>query len=75
MKVLTPIKAIREKCLNCVCGSAHEVKLCPCNDCSLYPFRFGKNPYTKRNYTDEQRADMSQRMKSLVSAKNSRQDV
>ena len=41
---MTPLKAIRVKCLDCCCGQAHEVKLCPCSDCSLYPFRFGNNP-------------------------------
>lgn len=42
--MLRPLKAIRAKCLDCCCGSAHEVRLCPCEDCSLYPYRFGKNP-------------------------------
>lgn len=41
---MTPMKAIRAKCLDCCCGSAHEVKLCPCQDCPLWPFRFGTNP-------------------------------
>ena len=41
---MTPLKAIREKCLDCCGGQAREVKLCPCPDCTLYPFRFGRNP-------------------------------
>ena len=41
---MTPMKAIRAKCLDCCCGSAHEVNLCPCEECTLYPYRFGKNP-------------------------------
>lgn len=45
--MLTPIKAIRAKCLDCCCGSAREVELCPIPDCSLYPYRFGKNPKLK----------------------------
>ncbi len=40
----TPLQAIREKCLDCCCGSRSEVKLCPCNDCSLWLFRAGHNP-------------------------------
>ena len=40
-KTLTPVKAIREKCLDCCAWSKREVKLCVCTDCSLYPFRFG----------------------------------
>lgn len=41
---LTPIKAIRLKCLDCCCNSANEVKFCKCNSCALYPYRFGKRP-------------------------------
>lgn len=41
---LTPIKAIRLKCLDCCCNSANEVKLCNCDKCALYPYRFGKRP-------------------------------
>lgn len=41
---MTPLKAIRKKCLECCCGQYKEVRLCPAKDCSLYPFRFGKNP-------------------------------
>jgi len=40
----SPLKAIRSKCLDCVCGKAREVELCPISDCSLYPFRLGNNP-------------------------------
>lgn len=43
-KILTPIQAIRAKCLDCCCGQRNEVKLCPCTDCSLYPYRMGKRP-------------------------------
>lgn len=43
-KYTTPLKAIRLKCLDCCCGSAHEVRQCTAERCSLYPFRLGKNP-------------------------------
>lgn len=62
-KKLTPIKAIRAKCLDCCCGSAHEVKLCPIEDCSLYPYRLGKNPYLKREFTEEQKQELIARFK------------
>lgn len=61
----SPLKAIREKCLECCWDSANEVKLCPVKDCPLYPFRFGKNPYTKRNLTEEQRDKLRERMKKI----------
>jgi hypothetical protein len=41
---LTPLKAIRRKCLDCCTGSAKEVGLCPARDCPLHGFRAGKNP-------------------------------
>ena len=41
---LTPIKAIRAKCLDCCAGSYKEVTLCKVHNCSLYPYRFGKRP-------------------------------
>lgn len=44
MKLLTPIKAIRQKCLDCSCWSNKEVKLCPHTTCVLYPYRFGHRP-------------------------------
>lgn len=40
----TPLKAIRTKCLDCSCWQPKEVRLCAHIDCSLYPYRFGKNP-------------------------------
>ena len=38
-KRLTPIKAIRAKCLDCCCGNSNEIKLCTCTGCALYPYR------------------------------------
>jgi len=43
-KILTPIKAIRAKCLDCSCGQFIEAKNCPIKDCSLYPYRMGRRP-------------------------------
>ena len=45
-KKLPPIKAIRAKCLDCCCGSWKEVRLCPADDCPIWPYRFGKRPET-----------------------------
>lgn len=62
-KRISPLKAIRLKCLDCSCGSSNEVKLCTVERCPLYPFREGHNPYTaKREWTEEQRAVQKARM-------------
>lgn len=44
---LPPIKAIREKCLDCVVYQPLEVRLCPTKECPLHPYRFGTNPKRK----------------------------
>ena len=62
-KHITPLRAIRFKCLDCCCGNSYEVKMCACENCSLYPFRLGKNP--NRNpieYTEEQKAALVSRL-------------
>ena len=45
---LTPNKAIHFQCVECMGWSAYEVKECPDEHCSLYPFRMGTNPSRKR---------------------------
>jgi hypothetical protein len=45
--VLRPLRAMREKCLDCCCGQAFEVKECPCTGCSLWPYRMGRSPNRK----------------------------
>lgn len=68
---MTPIQAIRAKCLDCCCGQVNEVKLCPAERCPLHQFRLGKNPNIKpREYTEEQREAMRQRLKKAMEAKN-----
>jgi hypothetical protein len=39
-----PLKAIREKCKDCCCGNLAEVRRCTIQDCSLWPWRFGRRP-------------------------------
>lgn len=45
-KKLTPLKAIREKCLDCSGDQSKEVRNCPIESCTLWPYRFGKRPKT-----------------------------
>lgn len=60
---LTPMKAIRAKCLDCMCDSAQEVKLCPIVNCPLYEFRLGHNPNIKpREMTEEQKQALRERL-------------
>ena len=43
-KTLTPVKAIRAKCLDCTNNQYTEIKECNITNCSLHPYRFGKRP-------------------------------
>ena len=45
-KKLTPIKAIRKKCLDCCCYQPKEVRYCQISDCSLHPYRMNMRPET-----------------------------
>ena len=38
---LTPMKAIRYKCLDCCCFDQVEVRNCELTECSLWPYRMG----------------------------------
>lgn len=63
---MTVLQAIRAKCLDCCCNNPNEVRLCPCADCSLYPFRLGHNPNIKRRErTPEEQAKINEQMAKL----------
>ena len=69
---MTLLKAIRAKCMDCMCDQVNEIKLCPIDDCALYPFRMGKNPYRKkREITDEQKAKLVTQLQNARIDKNS----
>ena len=44
MRVLTPIKAIRAKCLDCTCNQPKQIRECTITTCALWPYRMGKRP-------------------------------
>ena len=41
---LTPIKAIRAKCMDCTCHQPKEIRECPITNCPLWPYRMGHRP-------------------------------
>lgn len=60
---ITPLQAIKRHCLDCL-GNRKEVMACDDEDCNLYPFRMGKNPFrAKREYTEEQKKEMVERLR------------
>ncbi len=44
MKKLTPIQAIRHKCLECQAKRYSLIRNCEEKDCPLHRFRLGRNP-------------------------------
>ena len=42
---VSPLRALRLKCLDCCNDSAQEVRLCTAVDCPSWPFRMGRNPW------------------------------
>lgn len=46
-KKITPLRAIRAHCLGCSGRQPKEVRLCAIEGCSLFSYRFGKNPSRK----------------------------
>ena len=60
MAKLTPMKAIRKKCLECCCGQIKEVRECNMKSCALHAYRSGHRPKTEK---------LSQRMLKLKKRK------
>lgn len=55
------LRAIRLKCYDCSSYQSNEVKDCPVTNCPLYPFRLGKNPFRKKELSDEKRKELRER--------------
>jgi len=67
---MNPLKVIRAKCIDCCGGVKSEVDACTATRCPLHPYRMGTNPNRKvRTYTDQQRAEMAERLAKARAAK------
>lgn len=55
------LRAIRLKCYDCSSYQSNEVRDCIVTNCPLYPFRLGKNPFRKKELTDEKRNELRER--------------
>src|SRR5215472_5447576 len=65
---VSPVQAIRLKCLDCCAGSADEVRNCVAMACPSWPFRMGKNPW--REVSDARR-DTGRRLAALRAGRSS----
>lgn len=46
---ISPLSAIRKKCVDCSGGVLIEVKACSSLKCPLWKFRLGLHPFTEKN--------------------------
>jgi len=65
----TPLKAIKQYCYECSGESKAEVKRCSSETCPLKPFRFGRNPFNKREMTEEQKQALRDRISEVRKSK------
>ena len=42
---MSPLKALRLRCIDCCAGSSLEVRLCTAVSCPSWPFRLSRNPW------------------------------
>jgi hypothetical protein len=65
-----PLRAIREKCLDCCCGNAAEIRKCVAFDCALWPFRMRTNPFRKkRRLSAAQKRERAERLSIVGEAR------
>jgi len=70
-KIKSPLKAIRAYCTDCSGNSVSERKNCVIEDCAIYPFRNGKNPFRQSAIlTDEQKRKRAERMSKVGKERN-----
>lgn len=68
----SPLSAIKAFCFECCGYNRNYVKECTAQKCPLWEFRNGHNPYRKgREYTEEEKAELKERMTKARIAKNS----
>ena len=70
-KYKSPLKAIRETCVQCMGGRESDgyvkrISECVSADCPIYEFRFGKNPYHTQTLTAEQRKERGERLRTAL---------
>ncbi|VUX47860.1 conserved hypothetical protein [Candidatus Defluviicoccus seviourii] len=68
---MSPLKAIRLRCLDCSSGQPAEVRLCTAVTCPSWPFRMGRNPW--RSEVSEGRREAARRNVATLNARTAPQ--
>lgn len=57
-RAISPMRALRLRCLDCCAGSDSEVRHCPARKCPSWPFRMGTSPWRKFKLSDVQKENL-----------------
>ena len=71
----SPLRAIRQMCLNCCEGSAQRVERCDLKECPIHHMRFGKGVFKKKGHkgrvlSEEHKAKLLAGRKRRLEQKN-----
>lgn len=57
------LRAIRANCIECAGNNEAEVRRCRMVACPMWPYRMATNPFQRRELSDEQRAELGDRLR------------
>src|SRR5215471_2662957 len=69
---MSPLQALRARCLDCCGDQEKEVSLCPAVDCPSWPFRMGTDPWRKP--ASEARREAARRSMVQINARRRERD-
>jgi hypothetical protein len=67
---MSPLEAVRARCIDCCAGQAKEVAVCPAVGCPAWPFRMGTDPWRKP--ASEARREAARRTMATLNARRNR---
>src|SRR5882724_3318681 len=67
---MSPLKALRARCLDCCAQQPKDVALCPAVGCPSWPFRMGSDPWRKP--ASEARREAARRTMAALNARRNR---
>jgi hypothetical protein len=69
---MSPLQALRARCVDCCGYQEKEVALCPAVECPSWPFRMGTDPWRKP--ASEARREAARRTMSQINSRRRKQD-
>jgi len=69
---MSPLEALRARCIDCCAQQPNEVALCPAVECPSWPFRMGTDPWRKP--ASEARREAARRVMSNLNSRRRTRD-